>query len=117
MASAVAEAVGAFAAPRMRARVLSLALRWARRPDIPEWGPDVREFVEGPLLRAAEELLGVDLGAAIRDELAPMVRMMAISGVFSFTSIVIEEMTFIDATSTMRVRMMNMTFRSTVSAV
>ncbi|GAB5546665.1 MAG: hypothetical protein SangKO_064250 [Sandaracinaceae bacterium] len=76
MASAVAEAVGAFAAPRMRARVLSLALRWARRPDIPEWGPDVREFVEGPLLRAAEELLGADLGAAIRDELAPMVRMI-----------------------------------------
>ncbi|MEC7518932.1 MAG: hypothetical protein VYE22_03650 [Myxococcota bacterium] len=76
VASAVAEAVGAFAAPRVRAKVLELALRWARRGDIPEWGPDVRDFVEGPLLRATEELLGADLASAISDELAPMVRML-----------------------------------------
>ncbi|MNY25520.1 hypothetical protein D3C86_1593100 [compost metagenome] len=49
-------------------------------------------------------------------ELAPMVRRMAISLPLSFTSMMRPEMMFSAATNTIRVRIMNMTFRSTCRA-
>jgi hypothetical protein len=73
----VTEAIDAVAAPARRVAVLKLALTWARREAVPERGPEVAEFVEGPLFRAAQELLGHELAEAIRLELAPIVRMTA----------------------------------------
>ncbi len=52
----------------------------------------------------------------IAPALAPMVRRMAISLPLSFTSMMRPEMMFSAATSTISVRIMNMTLRSTCSA-
>ncbi len=74
---AVAEAIDAVAIPSVRERVISLALRWARRSDIPERGPDVGHFVRDALYRAVESALGPEAAASVRDELDPVVEMVA----------------------------------------
>lgn len=74
---AVVEAIDAVAAPARRAEVLRLALTWARLDVVPEDGRGVADFVEGPLYRAAEEVLGAELAASIRDQLTPLVEMVA----------------------------------------
>ncbi|HJL16486.1 MAG TPA: hypothetical protein RMH99_12565 [Sandaracinaceae bacterium LLY-WYZ-13_1] len=74
---AVSEAIDAVAAPSLRAEVIRLALAWARRADIPERGPDAGDFVRGPLYHAAQEVLGPQLAASIRDELMPVTDMVA----------------------------------------
>ena len=74
---AVVEAIDAVAAPLRRAEVLRLALTWARFDTVPEDGQGVAEFVDGPLFRAAEEVLGTELAVAIRDQLTPLVEMVA----------------------------------------
>jgi hypothetical protein len=68
----VQEAVGAFAAPSVSDEILGLALRWARRPEIPEGGEALRDFVLDSLFRAAEEVLGKGEARAIVAELTPM---------------------------------------------
>ena len=52
----------------------------------------------------------------IAPDVAPMVRRMAMSLALSFTSMMRPEMMLRAATRTIRVRIMNMTFRSTCSA-
>ena len=52
----------------------------------------------------------------IAPRLAPIVRRIAMSWPFSFTSMISPEMMFSAATSTIRVRIMNITLRSTCSA-
>ncbi len=74
---AVAEAIDAVAAPAVRAEILELALGWARLPAIPERGPDVADFVEGPLFRAIEVTLGEEIALAVCEELEPMGAMVA----------------------------------------
>ncbi|MGE3630897.1 MAG: hypothetical protein AB7P00_13430 [Sandaracinaceae bacterium] len=74
---AVCEAIDAYAAPKVRAAVVELALRWARVSVIPERGPEVREFVEGALVHAAVQMLGAEAGDAIKAEMAPIVSMVA----------------------------------------
>ncbi len=69
---AVAEAIDAVAAPAVRTKVLALALRSARRSDVPERGPEVAEFVSGPLYRAVEQVLGAEVALAVTMELASM---------------------------------------------
>ena len=53
----------------------------------------------------------------IAPRVAPMVRRMAMSRPLSFTSMIRPEMMLSAATSTISVRIMNMTLRSTCSAV
>lgn len=74
---AVAEAIDALAAPPVRAKVVALALRWSRRSDIPERGPEVGEFVFGPLYRAVEQTLGMEVALAVRAELEPVAALVA----------------------------------------
>lgn len=80
---AVVEAIDAVAAPALSAEVLSLALKWARCDTVPEGGLEVAEFVEGALYRAAEEVLGAERAGAIRDQLTPLVEMVAYEEVSS----------------------------------
>lgn len=74
---AINEAVGAFAAPKMRAAAVELALRWERLDEVPELGPSVRTFIEGALYRAVEQMLGSPVADAVQAELAPIVEMVA----------------------------------------
>lgn len=73
---AVAEAIDAVATPRVRADVIGLALQSARRSVIPERGPAVASFVEGPLFRAIVCLLGEPAATTVRDELAQVAAMV-----------------------------------------
>lgn len=73
---AIAESIDALAAPRVRAAVVELALRWARLEYIPSRGNEVSEFVEGALYRAAEQMLGFEVAEAVKSDLAPMVSML-----------------------------------------
>ena len=69
---AVEEAIRAHAAPQVSASVLQLALRWARQTEIPEASHDLALFVEGPLRRAVEEVLGAEAAHTVCDELRPI---------------------------------------------
>ncbi len=72
----IAEAVDAYAVPKIRAAVLELAMRWARLDAVPERGEPLREFVDGALRRACEQMLGVETAETIRHDLEPLVVML-----------------------------------------
>lgn len=76
MAHAVREAVDSVAAPDRRESVISLALRWAGLPSIPEAGKEVGEFIENSLYRAAEEVLGAESASMIVEQLRPIAEMI-----------------------------------------
>lgn len=73
---AVAEAIGAIAAPAVRDEVIELALRWAGCEALPERGPAVASFVEGPLFRALVHVLGEPSARSVCDELAAVTAMV-----------------------------------------
>src|SRR5690606_2747558 len=73
----VAEAVDAVAAPSVRKQVLALALQRARCSRIPERGPAVAAFVEGPLFRVLAHFVGEHAATTVRDELVPVAAMVA----------------------------------------
>lgn len=73
---AIAESIDAVAAPRMRAAVVELALRWGRLERVPNRGAEVSEFVNGALYRATEQMLGLEVAEMIKSDLAPMVSML-----------------------------------------
>jgi hypothetical protein len=73
---AVAEAIGAVAAPVVRDEVIELALRWAGCAAVPERGPAVASFVEGPLFRALVHVLGEPSASTVCDELAAVTAMV-----------------------------------------
>jgi hypothetical protein len=74
---AVAEAIDAVAVRSVREKVIALALRADRRSDIPERGPEVRDFVDGALRNALETTLGADVAVSVCDELAPVVELVS----------------------------------------
>ena len=71
------EAIDALAAPRVRAVVIELALRWARLDAIPERGPQVGDFIRGALFQATEQALGASAAESILEQLEPMANMLA----------------------------------------
>ncbi len=78
------EAIDALAVPKVRNAVVALALRWARAERIPERGPEVADFVQGPLFAAAEQVLGLGAAESLEEQLRPvaeLVRTQEISSV------------------------------------
>ena len=73
---AVAEAIGAVAAPAVRDEVIELALRWAGCAALPERGSAVASFVEGPLFRALVHVLGEPSASSSQTVLAAVTAMV-----------------------------------------
>lgn len=77
MERTIAEAIDAVAAPPVRDRVLAAALRDARLSRLPERGPAVGAFVEGPLFEVLARVVGETAAMAVRDELAVVAEIVA----------------------------------------
>lgn len=86
MERAIVEAIDALVAPAVRTRIVELALRWARRTSVPERGPEVEEFVNGPLRAALEATAGEQVALAVNEELATLVAVVADAEVSSVRS-------------------------------
>jgi hypothetical protein len=70
---ALVEAIETMASAVVRERIVSLALAWGHLPEIPERGPELDQFVSGPLKKALAHALGPQAAASVLDELAPIV--------------------------------------------
>lgn len=77
VAYAVEEALASVATEPVRDAVLTRALREARRTNIPERGPDVVEFAEGPLRHALASRLGEDVASEVLEQLRPVLERAA----------------------------------------
>lgn len=74
--NAVREALGAFAAPRVRDEMLSLALNVAGYAAVPDDLESLQRFLEGPLRTVVAGYLGDDVADAVAADLAPMVTLL-----------------------------------------
>lgn len=69
---AVEEALEAVTSPPVRDSVIARALRDARRSSIPERGPEVLEFADGPLARALSDRVGSDVATEVLSQIRPL---------------------------------------------
>lgn len=74
--NAVREALGAFAAPRVRDEMLTLALDVAGCSEVPHGVEDLQRFLDGPLRTVVAGYLGDDIADAVAADLAPMVMLL-----------------------------------------
>lgn len=72
VARALDEALASVATEPVRDAVLTRALRDARRTSVPERGPEVVEFAEGPLRRALASRLGEHIADEVLEQLKPV---------------------------------------------
>ncbi|MFO0715128.1 MAG: hypothetical protein U0353_35145 [Sandaracinus sp.] len=74
---AITEAIESVASTEARVSILVRALGRAGIARVPERGPEVMRFLEGPLLDALVERLGASTATEIADHLRPVLRMAA----------------------------------------
>jgi len=74
---AITEAIESIASTEARVSILVRALGRAGLPRVPERGPEVLRFVEGPLLDAIVERLGTAAADQIVEHLRPLLRLAA----------------------------------------
>ncbi|AKF07241.1 hypothetical protein [Sandaracinus amylolyticus] len=77
VARALEEALEAVATEPVRIAVIARALRDAGRASIPERGPEVLEFAEGPFRRALATRIGDDVADEVLDQLRPVLQRAA----------------------------------------
>lgn len=69
----VREALGTLVSPEVATQVITRALNAARLEQVPESGPAVIDWVDGPLRREIEQVVGDDAAELVATQLAPMV--------------------------------------------
>jgi hypothetical protein len=72
VARSLTEAIETVATPTVRDSVIGRALRDAGRSSIPEAGPEVLEFADGPLRHALSDRLGDDVASEVLDQIRPV---------------------------------------------
>ncbi len=77
MQRAITEAIESIASTEARVSILVRALGRAGLPRVPERGPEVMRFVEGPLVDAIVERLGTSAADQIVEHLRPLLRLAA----------------------------------------
>lgn len=75
MARTVREVLGSVFAPQLRDRIFDEALRRSSQITVPEEAERARDFVEGPLCEAVQELAGYEAAEAVVEGLDPILQM------------------------------------------
>ncbi len=77
MLRAITEALESVASSEARVAIVVRALGRAGLAKVPERGPELIRFVDGPLLDAIQELLGAEIAGELVDQLKPVLRFAA----------------------------------------